>query len=422
MSGSGFSIYNNTEIEYQNPSYSAGQHADGWQTSGASYVKIYNNFIYGFGDIGLYGGCWGNAVSGGSHTFSHVRIYNNIIDGAEYIAVGCIEIEADNQSGSTFSDIQIMNNLCRVPATGVGWCLYVGSAGTTGGTWANNFATNNICICGSSPFRFSINNCVFPEGNNPMFTDAQAATLFTSFVARSTNSNYHLSSTASALIGKGANLYAFLTTDKDGNAQPSSGAWDIGPYIFGSSIGNTNPAILISPASLDFGTVLASTGTNLTLTVQNTGGGTLSGVVSVASPFQIVSGGTYNLGSNQTQTVTVKFNPAAAGTYNQTINFTGGNGASASMTGAAYATQSDLSFNAADGSIVAPFTVTASALVPSGSYISQAGTTGLSGSGEAIYDFTIVTNASYVISALVNAPSTAANSFYVNIDGQPTQR
>ena len=88
--------------------------------------------------------------------------------------------------------------------------------------------------------------------------------------------------------------------------------------------------------------------------------------------------------------------------------------------GTSQANQRVLSFNAADGTTLAPFTVTASPLVTSGSYISQASTTGLSGSGEAVYDFNITDAGNYVVSAQVNAPSTAANSFYVNIDGQPT--
>lgn len=42
-----------------------------------------------------------------------------------------------------------------------------------------------------------------------------------------TNLNFHLSS-GSALRGAGTNLYSVFTTDIDGDALPSSGAWDIG--------------------------------------------------------------------------------------------------------------------------------------------------------------------------------------------------
>jgi hypothetical protein len=44
---------------------------------------------------------------------------------------------------------------------------------------------------------------------------------------------------------------------------------------------------------------------------------------------------------------------------------------------------------------------------------------GASGGGTAVYNFTITNAGNYEIQALVNAPSENANSFYVNIDGQP---
>ena len=53
----------------------------------------------------------------------------------------------------------------------------------------------------------------------------------------------------------------------------------------------------ITPTNIDFGTVLANTSTNLTITVKNLGGSTLTGSASVAAPFQIVSGGAYSLGN-----------------------------------------------------------------------------------------------------------------------------
>jgi hypothetical protein len=40
-------------------------------------------------------------------------------------------------------------------------------------------------------------------------------------------------------------------------------------------------------------------------------------------------------------------------------------------------------------------------------------------SGAAVYNFTITNAGNYEVQALVDAPSTDANSFYVNIDGQP---
>jgi hypothetical protein len=53
----------------------------------------------------------------------------------------------------------------------------------------------------------------------------------------------------------------------------------------------------------------------------------------VASPFSIVSGGSYSLAAGASQTVTVKFAPTAAQSYSQNVSFTGGAGATRTVTG-----------------------------------------------------------------------------------------
>jgi hypothetical protein len=58
--------------------------------------------------------------------------------------------------------------------------------------------------------------------------------------------------------------------------------------------------------------------------------------------------------------------------------------------------------------------------VASGGAISQPSLTTLLGGGLAVYGFTITNAGSYVIQAVVNAADTSANSFFVNIDGEPT--
>jgi hypothetical protein len=45
--------------------------------------------------------------------------------------------------------------------------------------------------------------------------------------------------------------------------------------------------------------------------------------------------------------------------------------------------------------------------------------TTLAASGQAVYTFNVSAAGNYVVSALVNAPSTDNNSFFVNIDAQP---
>jgi hypothetical protein len=80
-----------------------------------------------------------------------------------------------------------------------------------------------------------------------------------------------------------------------------------------------------------------------------------------------------------------------------------------------------LTFAANTGILTTPFTI--GSTVVSGvtnSYISQAvQTTSVTNGGSATFAFTIATAGDYVIQALVNAPNSGANSFYVNVDSQP---
>src|SRR5262249_9987522 len=88
------------------------------------------------------------------------------------------------------------------------------------------------------------------------------------------------------------------------------------------------PAIGVTPASANFGTVTVGSSVDATFVVKNTGTGTLTGQASAAAPFSIVSGGTYSLTAGQTQAVIVRFRPTAAGTFASNVSFPGGVGAS----------------------------------------------------------------------------------------------
>ncbi|HLC78935.1 MAG TPA: Calx-beta domain-containing protein [archaeon] len=71
-------------------------------------------------------------------------------------------------------------------------------------------------------------------------------------------------------------------------------------------------------------------------------------------------------------------------------------------------------FEAESGAITAPFNV-------STNYISQpVEITNPTQAGRASYQFTINEQADYIINAVVNAPTTSADSFFVNIDSEPT--
>jgi hypothetical protein len=97
----------------------------------------------------------------------------------------------------------------------------------------------------------------------------------------------------------------------------------------------TIPLIQVTPLSLNFGYVPVGLTEELTLTVKNTGAGTLTGNATTTVPFSIVSGGSYNLNSDQSQVVTIRYQPTSEGSHTGTVVFTGGDGATIPVTGKA---------------------------------------------------------------------------------------
>jgi len=311
----------------------------------------------------------------------------------------------------TASDVLVANNLVVDCAVGI----YFWGGGNSGATLSNARCYNNLTVnsgnnnIGTISFTGTIaqadNLTVFPTSGFVSYTKGAG-----------TNNNFHLNATAITAIGLGLNQYSYFTYDRDGNTRQATGTWDIGPYMYGASGGggNTNPVPLVSPPSLNFGAVLANTTVSNSFTIQNIGGGVLSGTASVAAPFHIMSGGTYSLTNGQSQAVWVSYTPVGAAD-GQTVTFTvaGGNAASATVSGSLLAALPGLTFPSYAGVITAPFTT-------NGGYVSQSVNTGVVGGGTAVYLFTITNGGNYVISANVNAPNTGANSFYVSIDNLPT--
>jgi hypothetical protein len=84
---------------------------------------------------------------------------------------------------------------------------------------------------------------------------------------------------------------------------------------------------------VDFGGINVGGSSNRNITIQNVGSGVLTGNATTSAPFAIVSGGSYNLNSGQSQTVTVRFSAASAGVFEGNVSFSGGGGASAMLHG-----------------------------------------------------------------------------------------
>lgn len=109
----------------------------------------------------------------------------------------------------------------------------------------------------------------------------------------------------------------------------------IGVSVVSAQTKDNSPIIAVSPGSLHFAPVLVGTNADLVLTVQNVGGTKLLGAAKVASPFTIVSGGSYSLKGGQSQEVLVRYTPQTAGTNSQVVSFSGGAGVNVVVSGSA---------------------------------------------------------------------------------------
>src|SRR5437867_852017 len=89
--------------------------------------------------------------------------------------------------------------------------------------------------------------------------------------------------------------------------------------------------------TVNFGSVNLGRFANRTLSVSNTGGGTVSGTVSASAPFSIVSGSAFTLvGVGASQEVTVRFSPTTSATATANVDFAASGGTiSRIMTGSA---------------------------------------------------------------------------------------
>ena len=336
ISGSGWSLYNNV-IQGYNMAWNTGgsvvQHQDGIQTLIGSDIKIYGNVFADLANTSVF-------MDGYYGAFNHIYIYNNVCQttsSADNNGPGGIEVGADGGPAvaPSFNDVIVANNdmIDQNPYNGT--CIAFGNCPSCNGgnstPYTACYMINNIAINSGTMTTY---NSPINTADNVTLTTAQGQAYFASYIPLSANNNYHLTAAATLLIGKGTNESAYFTTDKDGNSRPATGNWDVGVYQY-ALVTNTTPVLQVTPGSIAYGTILNGTSKTNSFTVQNIGVGTLIGTASVGAPFSILSGGSYSLGASASQTVTVVFSPSAATNYNQSVTFTGGNGATTTVTGSA---------------------------------------------------------------------------------------
>jgi hypothetical protein len=488
-------IYNNGTQGSSDPEGQGIYSSDG--TSGNQYVGNYihdNGYTGSNLDHGLYL-CGQNEVVAnnvvvrhpsrglqlaGYSSVSNTKVYNNVFawNGKHGITVWM-----------QMSNVDIRNNICfQNGLYGVQFYAATGSGVTLDHNLVYGNGSGNYSLAeGGTTVSYTLGTTI---SSDPKFANESSS----SFDA-------HLNS-GSPAIGAGLNEYSTITTDYAGAARPSSGAWDLGAYVYGSSSqvapptvnltapgngttvsgssvtvsanasssngiasvqfkldgANLGAAVTSSPYNGSWNSISAANGTH-TLTAVATdksGNQTTSAAVSVnvnnalpsvtmtspannttyAAPATVnltasvtPNGHTitavkfYNgstlLGQSTTAPYTCAWNNVGAAVYgvNATAVYDSGSTVNSSVLTVNVTNQTvvnGLTFAATSGTISAPFYIT------NNNAIVQPAYTTLSLAGQAVYNFNVSAAGNYVVTAQVNAPGTDNNSFFVNIDAQPT--
>ncbi len=210
------SIYNNNIVGILDASYSDGQHQDGIQFDGSN-VAFYNNYVENMQNYAVY---W-DIHDSSSTSAAHLRLYNNVIygpqsspGGSKGFALGC-----ENVSSCSMTDATISNNtLVSLPN-----CMGLNDGNPQAAISTFN-VVNNICYSAGS---------IHVMGSGITLSNNTTSNTGIAFV--NSASDWHLTSSATAAIGKGIDpsyLSSAFTTDMDGNTRTVP--WDIGAYKFGS--------------------------------------------------------------------------------------------------------------------------------------------------------------------------------------------
>jgi len=216
-----------------------------------------------------------------------------------------------------------------IPGAKGGYDLYIGDL-QTGHTWPLSLASTNIDDLGGCYTSVSM-----PPSTRTVTVESSPSGASFTISGVGSNEFEYTGATPWSNSNMQPGHYTVIWDDLSGYNTPppdtqylvSNGISFPGNYI------PLTPVISVTPASWDFGSVDVGSYADLGFTVENTGGGTLTGEASVPAPFNIISGGSYSLGSSQTQIVTVRFSPPDGQSYSEDVTFTGGGGATRPVTG-----------------------------------------------------------------------------------------
>ena len=261
----GVSIYNNTMHDSVNWDDTAdSNHHDGvhiWAvhaSSSWSNVQIYDNYFYGDWGIHTTGQIFIEANGGGAGSGSN-GIYNNVLvcanAGTHPLANGNISLQANGW--------YILNNTFSNDSNGGAGGGAIQADSGTGVT-----EENNVLVSPSTAINFPSGTSITTGDYNDYYNVGNGVPYFYGATTYNTlsdyhtgtgldthsittnpnlNGSYHLQS-GSPAIGTGTNLtslcstFSALCSDNAGSARPSTGAWDMGAFVFASAPSLTGSA------------------------------------------------------------------------------------------------------------------------------------------------------------------------------------
>jgi hypothetical protein len=430
------SIYHNTFKVTRTSVYTSSQHPDSIQTTGDD-VRIYNNEFINIGDSAIDRDVYADDSPNNIWIYNNVfRIVDQLDPYPEYIR---LYAQASGGGGSlkSLNNFKVLNNLFIDNVNGY-YPIRLNQFFNSGATGSGNEFKNNIFynLGGAYPVIYIENapnlqfefdrNVYYNPGSTPRInyrgTDysianwintfepsaTTAAPQFVSYTAQGASNDLHLKSTDTVARDAGASFGTSFDADKDSVSRPQGVAWDIGPYEYHGS-GAVNQPPIVS-AGTDLKVHLPTNSVTLNGSAADPEGGSL------ALNWHQVNGPGTVLFNSPASAVTAAAFPTNLGIYILRLSANDGtNSASADVrvTVNAPVPPAVASFEAESGAITSPFSV-------AGGAIAQSVETYLVAGGRAVYQFTLPASGTYTISALVNAPSTAADSFYVNVDSEPT--
>jgi hypothetical protein len=452
---SGISIFANLiHGEMTSAVYTSTQHPDRIQCTG-DYVKVYANEFVNFGDSGFDYDCFANP------TPHDVWIYDNLFHITQTIALypQYFRLYASENSISSISNFKILNN-DFVDSTAqyrvIRFDTFNGNPTASGNEIKNNVFYNCgggnssspvIYIDPSSGFTsssWSFDANVYYNPSQPQYNVYNSTTytwanwlsayephgkigapLVVSYSPFAVGNDFHLQATDTVAKDAGLTLSNYFTTDKDGITRPQGPAWDIGAYEYHTTGASSNLPPIVSAITQNIGDVdpntpgiqvYAGTTCQYSGTASDPDGDTLTWQWSYS-----INGGPgamFQSGAGTVLPISYTYPSNMAGSnYVWTLQASDGHTTTQAQLAvgveAPPAPSTSLTFQATAGNLASPMTI-------SNNFIYQPVYTGVTNGGQATFTFTITNAGNYVIQALVNAMSEGNKSFYINIDGQPT--